>query len=300
MAESKWEFEISEYPKYARGKVREIYDLGEQLLFIVSDRISAFDVILPTPIPDKGNVLTSISLFWFDFLKDVVPNHFVTANVDEYPEPLHKHRAMLEGRSMIVTKCERIDAECIVRGYIAGSLYKEYITELEDSFGGVTVNGISFPDDLRESDKLHEAIFTPSTKAETGHDENISFDEMAKITGVDMAEKIRKTSIELYTRAADYARTRGIIIADTKFEFGINDGQLVLIDEVLTPDSSRFWPADDYEPGRSQKSFDKQFVRDYLSQSGWDKKPPAPTLPDDIVNRTAEKYRRAYEILAMD
>ncbi len=298
MAESKWEFEISEYPKYARGKVREIYDLGEQLLFIVSDRISAFDVILPTPIPDKGNVLTSISLFWFDFLKDVVPNHFVTANVDEYPEPLHKHREMLEGRSMIVTRCERIDVECIVRGYIAGSLYKEYMTELEDSFGDVTVNGISFPDDLRESDKLREAIFTPSTKAETGHDENISYDEMAKITGDDMAEKIRKTSIELYTRAADYARTRGIIIADTKFEFGTRDGQLVLIDEVLTPDSSRFWPADEYEPGRSQKSFDKQFVRDYLSQSGWDKKPPAPMLPDDIVNRTAEKYRRAYEILA--
>lgn len=298
MTEGKWEFEIGEYPKYARGKVREIYDLDDKLLFIASDRMSAFDVILPTPIPDKGNILTAMSVFWFAFLKDVAPNHFVTANVDEYPEPLRKYRSMLEGRSMLVTKCQRIDVECIVRGYISGSLWKEYCQELDDSFGSeVIVNGMEFPGTLKESAKLPEPIFTPSTKADTGHDENISFDEMVRITGVDVGERLKQLSIDLYSKAADYAAQRGIIIADTKFEFGVKDGQIILIDEVLSPDSSRFWPADEYEPGRSQKSFDKQFVRDWLQDSGWNKTPPAPPLPDDIIGKTADKYRRALEIL---
>lgn len=298
MTEGKWEFEIGEYPKYARGKVREIYDLDDKLLFIASDRMSAFDVILPTPIPDKGNILTAMSVFWFAFLKDVAPNHFVTANVDEYPEPLRKYRSMLEGRSMLVTKCQRIDVECIVRGYISGSLWKEYCRELDDSFGSeVIVNGMEFPGTLKESAKLPEPIFTPSTKADTGHDENISFDEMVRTTGVDVGERLKQLSIDLYSKAADYAAQRGIIIADTKFEFGVKDGQIILIDEVLSPDSSRFWPADEYEPGRSQKSFDKQFVRDWLQDSGWNKTPPAPPLPDDIIGKTADKYRRALEIL---
>jgi phosphoribosylaminoimidazole-succinocarboxamide synthase len=298
MTEGKWEFEIGEYPKFARGKVREIYDLGDTLLLIASDRMSAFDVVLPTPIPDKGKVLTAMSMFWFGFLGDVVPNHFVTADVDKYPEPLRQHRSMLEGRSMLVTKCQRIDVECIVRGYISGSLWKEYSQALEDSFGGeVVVNGIPLPEDLRESAKLPEPIFTPSTKAESGHDENISFDEMVKVTGADLGEKLKRFSIDLYAKAADYAAAHGIIIADTKFEFGVRDGQVVLIDEVLSPDSSRFWPADEYEPGRPQKSFDKQFVRDWLKDSGWNKTPPAPSLPDDIVKRTADKYRHALEII---
>jgi phosphoribosylaminoimidazole-succinocarboxamide synthase len=298
MRKQKWEFEIAEYPKYARGKVREIYDLGEKLLFIASDRISAFDVVLPTAIPDKGKILTSISLFWFDLLADVVPNHLITATVDDYPPDLRKHREMLDGRSMIVRKCERVDVECIVRGYITGSLFEEYTKELDDSFGGkVALHGMKYPDNLRDSDKLPSPIFTPSTKAESGHDENISFDDMVQLTGNDLGKQIRDVAIELYTRAADYARDRGIIIADTKFEFGINNGVLTLIDEVLTPDSSRFWPADEYQPGRSQKSFDKQLVRDYLSSTGWDKTPPAPELPEDILARTAEKYRKALELL---
>jgi phosphoribosylaminoimidazole-succinocarboxamide synthase len=298
MSEPRWEFEIAEYPKYARGKVREIYDLGDSLLFIASDRISAFDVILPTPIPNKGKVLTSMSVFWFKYLGDIVPNHFLTSDVADYPEPLRKYASMLDGRSMIVRKCRRIDIECVVRGYISGSLWKEYCTQLDDSFGGdVIVNGLSYPGGLRESAKLPMPIFTPSTKAESGHDENIAFDEMVKTTGVDLGAKLRDASIELYSRAADYARTRGIIIADTKFEFGISDGQITLIDEVLSPDSSRFWPADDYEEGRSQKSFDKQFVRDWLDATGWNKKPPAPALPIEVVRKTEEKYLRALEIL---
>lgn len=298
MTDQKWEFEISEYPKFARGKVREIYDLGDKLLFIASDRLSAFDVVLPTPIPDKGKVLTAMSVFWFDFLRDVVPNHFVTANVDEYPEPLKKYRKMLDGRSMLVAKCRRLDVECIVRGYITGSLFKEYLAERDSSSGGeVVVNGIAFPYDLKESQKLPTAIFTPSTKADSGHDENISFEEMVRTTGTDVGEKLKQVSLDLYTKAADYARSRGIIIADTKFEFGFKDGELTLIDEVLSPDSSRFWPADEYEVGRSQRSFDKQYVRDWLSSSKWDKTPPGPVLPDDVVGKTSEIYTRALEIL---
>jgi len=297
MAE-KWEFEIEGIKKFAKGKVREIYEMDDKLLFIVSDRISAFDVVLPSPIPDKGSVLTAISEFWFDFLKDVVPNHYVTSKTSEYPSVLSGYSDMLEGRSMIVDKCDRIDVECIVRGYISGSLWKEYCREADDSFSGeVEVNGLMFPENLRESDKLPQPIFTPSTKADTGHDENISYDEMLKITGEDLGRLLRDVSLELYTKASEYARSRGIIIADTKFEFGLKDGKLVLIDEVLTPDSSRFWPADEYEPGRSQRSFDKQFVRDWLSSSGWDKTPPGPELPDDIVSKTSEKYRQALEIL---
>jgi len=298
MTDQKWEFEIAEYPKYARGKVREIYDLDDKLLFIASDRLSAFDVVLPTPIPGKGKVLTAMSVFWFNYLKDIVPNHFVTANVDEYPEPLKKYREMLEGRSMLVTKCQRLDVECIVRGYITGSLFKEYTAEQDDSFDGkVEVNGIKFPDNLRESQQLPEAIFTPSTKADSGHDENISFDEMVRTTGADVGEKLRQVSIDLYSKAADYARSRGIIIADTKFEFGFKDGGLILIDEVLSPDSSRFWPADEYEVGRSQRSFDKQYVRDWLQASKWDKTPPGPALPDDVVRKTSDIYMHALEIL---
>lgn len=298
MTDQTWEFEISEYPKYARGKVREIYDLDDKLLFIASDRLSAFDVVLPTPIPGKGKVLTAMSVFWFDYLRDVVPNHFVTANVDEYPEPLQKYHQMLDGRSMLVTKCQRLDVECIVRGYITGSLFKEYMTEQDDSFSGeVVVNGISFPDDLRESQKLPAAIFTPSTKADSGHDENISFEDMVRTTGTDVGEKLRQVSIDLYTKASDYARSRGIIIADTKFEFGFKAGELILIDEVLSPDSSRFWPADEYEVGRSQRSFDKQYVRDWLNSAHWDKTPPGPALPDDVIRKTSEIYTRALEIL---
>jgi phosphoribosylaminoimidazole-succinocarboxamide synthase len=298
MTEEKWEFEIGEYPKFARGKVREIYDVDDKLLFIASDRMSAFDVVLPTPIPDKGRILTAMSVFWFGFLRDVAPNHFITANVDEYPEPLKKYRTMIEGRSMLVTKCRRIDMECIVRGYISGSLWKEYCRELDDSFGAeVIVNEMEFPGTLKESAKLPAPIFTPSTKADSGHDENISFDEMVRTTGVDVGERLKQLSIDLYSKAADYAVQRGIIIADTKFEFGVKDGQIILIDEVLSPDSSRFWPVDEYEPGRSQRSFDKQFVRDWLQDSGWDKTPPAPPLPDDIIGKTAGKYRRALEIL---
>lgn len=297
MTQDKWEFELSGLDKFARGKVREIYDLGDKLLFIASDRISAFDVVLPTPIPGKGSVLTSISKFWFDYLGDIVRNHFVTTDPDEYVENFQQYREMLYGRSMVVEKCKRLDVECIVRGYISGSLWKAYSKEVEDSFGPVEINGIEFPENLRESDKLPEPIFTPSTKAESGHDENISFAEMCKITGEDTGEKLRDVSIRLYKKASEYARDRGIIIADTKFEFGFKDNEIVLIDEVLTPDSSRFWPADDYEPGRAQKSFDKQFVRDWLKESGWDKTPPGPELPTDIVKKTAEKYQRALEIL---
>jgi len=297
MVDDKWEFELSGLKKFARGKVREIYDLDDKLLFIASDRISAFDVVLPTPIPGKGSVLTSISQFWFNFLKDIVRNHFITADPGEYVENFQQYREKLLGRAMVVEKCKRLDVECIVRGYISGSLWKAYSKEIEDSFGSVEINGIEFPENLRESDKLPEPIFTPSTKAESGHDENISFDKMCEITGKEIGEKLRDVSITLYKKASEHARDRGIIIADTKFEFGIKDNELVLIDEVLTPDSSRFWPADEYAPGRAQMSFDKQFVRDWLKESGWDKTPPGPELPADIVQKTAEKYQRALEIL---
>ncbi|HLW54570.1 MAG TPA: phosphoribosylaminoimidazolesuccinocarboxamide synthase [Candidatus Angelobacter sp.] len=276
---------------HARGKVRDLYSLNGQLLFVATDRISAFDYVLASGIPEKGRVLTQLSLFWFEFLKDVVHNHLVTARVEEYPESLKKYADQLRGRSMLVNKAQMIDIECVVRGYISGSAWKEYKAD-------GTVCGIKLPSGLRESDKLLEPIFTPATKALSGHDENISFDEMCKRTGAELGEKLRDLSISIYSKAADYAARHGIIIADTKFEFGHTAEGLILADEVLTPDSSRFWPADKYQPGRAQESFDKQFVRDYLESIHWNKQPPAPALPDDVARKTSEKYIQAYRILA--
>jgi phosphoribosylaminoimidazole-succinocarboxamide synthase len=276
---------------HAKGKVRDIYDLNDRLLFIATDRISAFDYVLATGIPEKGRVLTQISLFWFEFLKDIVSNHLVTASVDEYPEELKKYAGQLRGRSMLVKKAQMVDIECVARGYISGSAWKEYQQQ-------GTVCGIQLPKGLRESDKLPEPIFTPATKALSGHDENISFDEMCKRTGKELANQLRDLTLKIYQKASDYAAGRGIIIADTKFEFGHTGGQLVLADEVLTPDSSRFWPADKYQPGRAQESFDKQFVRDYLESIKWNKQPPAPALPDDVARKTSDKYIQAYRILA--
>jgi phosphoribosylaminoimidazole-succinocarboxamide synthase len=275
----------------AQGKVRDIFDLGKALLIVATDRLSAFDVVLPDPIPYKGEVLTKISLFWFDKLEDIVPNHLLSADWQELPESLWKHEEALKGRFMLVKKAEVFPVECIVRGYLAGSGWKEY-----QQSG--TVCGQKLPEGLVESSRLEQPIFTPSTKAAIGdHDENISFERMIEIIGADHAEQLRDASLALYSAARDHAATRGIIIADTKFEFGLVDGEVTLIDEVLTPDSSRFWPADEYEPGHGQPSFDKQFVRDWLERSGWDKQPPAPELPEDIIAVTAEKYIEAYEMI---
>jgi phosphoribosylaminoimidazole-succinocarboxamide synthase len=283
--------DFPELTLHARGKVRDLYSLNEQLLFVATDRISAFDYVLATGIPEKGRVLTQLSLFWFDFLKDVVKNHLVTARVEEYPAPLKKYADDLRGRSMLVTKAQMIDIECVARGYLSGSGWKEY-----QQTGAVC--GIKLPAGLKESDKLPEPIFTPATKALSGHDENISIEEMAKRTGKELAEKLRDLTLKIYKTAADYAAGRGIIIADTKFEFGQTSQGLILADEVLTPDSSRFWPADKYQPGKSQESFDKQFVRDYLEAIKWNKQPPAPSLPEDVARKTSEKYIEAYRILA--
>ncbi|MDT8070907.1 MAG: phosphoribosylaminoimidazolesuccinocarboxamide synthase [Terriglobia bacterium] len=276
---------------YASGKVRDIYRVDDQhLLFIATDRISAFDYVLASGIPDKGRVLTQLSLFWFDFLKDVISNHLETANVDEYPAPVKKYASDLRGRSMLVKKAEMVQIECVARGYLSGSGWKEY-----QKTGKVC--GIPLPSGLRESDKLPEPIFTPATKAVTGHDENISFDQMVDIVGREMGEKLRDLTLRIYSKAADYARTRGIIIADTKFEFGQTSKGLVLADEVLTPDSSRFWPADTYKPGGAVDSYDKQYVRDYLESIKWDKKPPAPGLPPEVQANTSAKYVEAYRQL---
>jgi len=283
--------DFPELTLHARGKVRDLYSLNGQLLFVATDRISAFDYVLATGIPEKGRVLTQLSLFWFDFLKDVVKNHLVTASVEQYPAPLKKYADDLRGRSMLVTKAQMIDIECVARGYLSGSGWKEY-----QQTGAVC--GIKLPSGLKESDKLPEPIFTPATKALTGHDENISIEEMAKRTGKEMAEKLRDLTLKIYKTAADYAAGRGIIIADTKFEFGQTSQGLILADEVLTPDSSRFWPADKYQPGKAQESFDKQFVRDYLEAIKWNKQPPAPSLPEDVARKTSEKYIEAYRILA--
>ncbi len=281
--------EIKEYPLVKSGKVREVFDLGDSLLFIATDRVSAYDSILPTPIPDKGRVLTQLSIFWFDLFKDVAANHFITADFSEFPEPLKKYKE-LDGKSMIVKKAEVFPVECVVRGYLVGSGWAEYQKNK-------TVCGIPLPDGLKEASELETPIFTPATKAESGHDENISFEEMAKILGQETSEKLRNISLKIYSEARNYAKTKGIILADTKFEFGIIDGEISLIDEVLTPDSSRFWPADKYEEGRAQQSYDKQFVRDYLTESGWDKEPPAPELPEEVVQKTREKYLEILEIL---
>jgi len=273
---------------YASGKVRDLYQVDDDhLLFVATDRISAFDYVLATGIPQKGRVLTQLSLFWFDFLKGFVPNHLATADVHKYPRELQKYSSQLRGRSMLVVRADMIAIECVVRGYLSGSGWKEY--KVNGSVGG-----IKLPSGLRESDKLPEPIFTPATKAASGHDENISFEHMVTLAGRELSEKLRDLSIKVYQTAADYAETRGIIIADTKFEFGRTAGGLVLADEVLTPDSSRFWPKDRYQPGGPQDSFDKQYVRDYLEAIKWDKQPPAPELPPEVAARTSEKYVEAY------
>ena len=275
---------------WKRGKVRDVYEVGDKLLLIATDRLSAFDVVLPSGIPGKGVLLTQMSLFWFELLKDVVPHHVVSADVSAYPDELKPFRDQLEGRSMLVQKTDVLPIECVVRGYIVGSGWKDY-----KKTGAIC--GIALPAGLRESDKLEPPIFTPATKAETGHDENISFETMTETVGPDRAAEARRVSLDIYERARAHAEARGIIVADTKFEFGIRDGRLIWIDEALTPDSSRFWPRDAYAPGRSQPSFDKQFVRDYLETLDWDKQPPGPELPPEVVARTVEKYVEAFERL---
>jgi len=274
-----------------RGKVRDIYDLGDRLLIVATDRISAFDVVMPNPIPDKGRVLTQLSKFWFDLTKEIVPNHVISTELKDFPEACQPYQEVLRDRSMLVMKMDVLPIECVVRGYLSGSGWEEYKETGE-------VCGIPLPKGLLESSKLEEPIFTPATKAEIGlHDENITFEKTEKIAGKGLAKRLRFLSIAIYKKARDFAEGRGIIIADTKMEFGIKDEKLLLIDELLTPDSSRFWPKDDYQPGGSQKSFDKQFLRDYLLSIKWDKSPPAPQLPEEIVQKTREKYLEAYERL---
>jgi phosphoribosylaminoimidazole-succinocarboxamide synthase len=276
---------------HASGKVRDVYRLGpDRLLFVATDRISAFDYVLATGIPHKGTVLTQLSLFWFDFLRDVVPNHLITADVSQYPAEVQKYADQLRGRSMMVVRGDMIPVECVVRGYISGSAWKEYKASGK-------VCGIELPTGLKESDQLPEPIFTPSTKAVSGHDENISFAEVSRMVGPELSRQLRDASLKIYSKAADYARTKGIIIADTKFEFGHTAAGLTLADEVLTPDSSRFWPADQYQPGKAQGSYDKQYVRDYLEEIGWNKQPPAPALPPEVARKTSEKYLEAFEKL---
>jgi phosphoribosylaminoimidazole-succinocarboxamide synthase len=283
--------DFPELKLHASGKVRDVYNLDEdRLLFVATDRISAFDYVLATGIPHKGRVLTQLSLFWFEFLRDLVPNHLLTADVKQYPAPLQKYSDQLRGRSMIVKRAEMFPVECVVRGYISGSAWKEY-----KATGSVC--GIELPKGLRESDRFPEPIFTPSTKATSGHDENISFEEMSKLVGPEVSRQLRDLTLSVYTKAADYALQKGIIIADTKFEFGRTPHGVTLADEVLTPDSSRFWPADKYAPGRAQESFDKQYVRDYLEEIRWNKQPPAPPLPVEVARRTSEKYVEAYQQL---
>jgi len=276
---------------FASGKVRDVYRLGsDHLLFVATDRISAFDYVLATGIPHKGRVLTQISLFWFDFLQDVVPNHLITSNADDYPAEVRQYTSQLRGRSMLVKRAEMFPVECVVRGYLSGSGWREY-----KASGSVC--GIKLPAGLRESEQLPEPIFTPATKATTGHDENISFDEMTKLVDPEDARQLRDLSLQIYSKAAAYARQKGIIIADTKFEFGRTAAGITLADEVLTPDSSRFWPADLYSPGVAQQSFDKQYVRDYLEEIRWNKLPPAPALPAEVTHKTSEKYVEAYRQL---
>ncbi len=274
-----------------RGKVRDVYDLGDYLLMVATDRISAFDVVMPNPIPDKGKILTQISLFWFEIMKPVLPNHVITANVDDYPDICRPYAEILRDRSMLVKKATPLPIECIVRGYISGSGWKDYQTS-------GSVCGIKLPEGLKESDKLPEPVFTPSTKADSGlHDVNIDFKKTVEKIGKPLAEKVRTISLEIYNKGADLAYKKGIIIADTKFEFGLLDDDLILIDEVLTPDSSRFWPQPSYQPGGPQKSFDKQYLRDYLLSINWNKKPPAPSLPQYVITNTRDKYQEAYHQL---
>ncbi|RUM88686.1 MAG: phosphoribosylaminoimidazolesuccinocarboxamide synthase [Thermodesulfatator sp.] len=287
MSRALFKTDFKDLPLVSRGKVRDIYDLGDRLLIVATDRLSAFDVVLPTPIPEKGRILTRMSLFWFDFLQDIVPHHLLTADPEEFPEVLRPYQEILAGRSMVVRKARVLPVECIVRGYLAGSALREYRQSGQ-------VCGIKLPQGLREADPLPEPLFTPSTKATGGeHDVNITFEECARLIGKDLAKKIREISLSLYEKAARYAESRGILIADTKFEFGLVDGDLLLVDEVLTPDSSRFWPREEYVPGRPQKSFDKQFIRDWLEKIGWNKRPPAPEIPPEIVEKTRERYLEA-------
>jgi phosphoribosylaminoimidazole-succinocarboxamide synthase len=285
------ETDLPDLKLHSRGKVRDVYEVGSDLLIIATDRISAFDYVLATGIPDKGRVLTQLSLFWFDLLRDLAPNHLLASKVDDYPIALHKYRDQLEGRSMLVRKAQMIDVECVARGYLSGSGWKEYRATK-------TVCGIPLPPGLQESSKLPEPIFTPASKASTGHDENIAFEVVAGRVGVDIASRLRDLTLAIYSRASNYAETCGIIIADTKFEFGFVGNDLVLADEVLTPDSSRFWPRDTYRPGGPQFSYDKQYVRDYLEEIRWNKQPPAPALPDEVAKRTSDKYREAYAKLS--
>jgi phosphoribosylaminoimidazole-succinocarboxamide synthase len=280
--------EFAEVPLLSRGKVRDMYDLDREVLIVVTDRLSAFDHVLPNGIPDKGKVLNLLTAFWLDKTAHIVKNHMVSVKTDDLPSPLCPHKGILEGRFTIAKKAAMLPVECVVRGYLSGSGWNDY-----KRTGAVC--GIPLPQGLRESDRLPEPLFTPSTKAESGHDENISFEQAAALIGEPLARKVRDLSLGIYAFAADYARQRGIIIADTKFEFGMLDGDLILCDEVLTPDSSRFWPADAYEPGHAQPSFDKQYVRDYLLSIKWNKEPPVPALPEEVVAKTSEKYREAYE-----
>jgi phosphoribosylaminoimidazole-succinocarboxamide synthase len=285
------ETKITEYPLLARGKVRDVYDLGDKLLIVATDRISAFDFILPTPIPDKGRVLTQISAFFFGLTGDLLPNHLISTDVNKFPKDLAPYKDILEGRTMLVKKAKRLDVECVVRGYLAGSGLKDYKKTQ-------SICGLKLPAGLTEGSKLPEDIFTPSSKAEQGaHDENITQAEVEKLVGGNLAGQLRDKSLAVYKRAADFARAKGIILADTKFEFGLINNELTLIDEIFTPDSSRFWDAVTYKPGAAQPSFDKQFVRDYLESINWSKEPPVPTLPDQIVQKTREKYLEAYRRL---
>ncbi|MGD9014742.1 MAG: phosphoribosylaminoimidazolesuccinocarboxamide synthase [Candidatus Omnitrophota bacterium] len=284
---------FSDIEFFKRGKVRDVYDLEDKLLIVSTDRISCFDVVLPTMIPRKGEVLTKLSLFWFDFIKEIIPNHLITADIDSYPKELLKYKAILSGRSMLVRKAKPIPVECVVRGYLSGSGWKEYKQTQ-------SICGIKLPAGLRESDKLPEPIFTPATKEEHGHDVNVTAAYIEQEMGRDITDRLKNISLRLYKKASQYAQEKGIIIADTKFEFGKHDNQMILIDEVLTPDSSRFWPNDEYAPGGAQPSFDKQFVRDYLESLDWDKTPPAPELPPDIVSKTTQKYLQALNMLIPD
>jgi len=283
-----WETNLEGARLRNRGKVRDLYDVGDSLLIVATDRLSAFDVVLPTPIPDKGRVLTQLSMFWFNLLRDVIPNHVITAT--DFTGDLAPYKAILEGRAMLCQKTEPIPIECVVRGYLAGSGWKDY-----QKTGSVC--GVALPKGMRESDQLPEPIFTPSTKATTGHDENISIEQAAAVIGMPLAKRLRDVSLEIHKRAVAYSAPRGILLADTKFEFGLIGNELLWIDEALTPDSSRFWPAAGYQPGRSQPSFDKQYVRDYLEHIGWNKQPPGPELPPEVVTQTRAKYREAYQRL---
>ncbi len=298
MIEALLKSEIKKYPLIARGKVRDIYNLGESLLFVATDRISAFDWVLPNGIPGKGVILNKMSLFWFSLTEDLIPNHLLIGDFDSFPAELKKYE-YLDGRSMIVKKAKRIDIECVARGYIVGSGYKDYKKIIESSGGKPSVDlyGYELPSDIKLAEKLPFPIFTPATKEDDGHDINISYDEMAKLVGGDLSDELREITLAVYSRAFDYAYPKGIIIADTKFEFGFIDNKLTLIDEILSPDSSRFWPVESYGAGSNPPSFDKQFIRDYLETTGWDKNSPPPELPPEIIEKTLSKYKLAYKIL---